>query len=122
MKDFDISKPIIEVLGTEDDPCFGHHLVTDSSCKKCGDSELCAVITAQKQSTERKKLSKDNTYRDDEEEVIMKERDKKINKTIRVGVKMGNNDKKLIKKLKSRYNLSETESIKYIKKWKETQN
>ena len=27
MKDFDMSKPIIEVLGTEDDPCFGHHLV-----------------------------------------------------------------------------------------------
>lgn len=119
MDGVDLSKPIIEVLGTEDDPCFGKHLVTDSACKRCGDSELCAVITAQKQAVERKKLSKENTYRDEEEEVILKERDKKINKTIRVAKKMGNSDKKIRRKLKKRYDLSKAEVNKFIKQWKQ---
>lgn len=112
----DLSKPLIEVLGTEDDPCFGHHLVTDSNCKKCGDSEVCAIITAQKLNAERKKLSKKNTFRDDEEEQIMKDRDKKIARTIRVSRKRKLSDKRIIKKLKRRFNLSEAESKKYLSK------
>lgn len=117
-KKLDLSKPIINIVGSKEDPCFGNHLVTDDACKMCGDAELCAILTAQRLNTERRKLSKKNTYRDEEDEVLMKERDAKIGKTIRVGKKMGNSDKALMKKLKRRFNLSEEESKKYIKNHK----
>lgn len=46
----DLMKPInIEMFGSADDPCFGKmYSPIASECQKCGDCEICAIVTAQK--------------------------------------------------------------------------
>ena len=64
----DFSKPIdITIFGSENDPCFGKlHDDTDSACKQCGDSELCAIIKSQYQHLLRGKIEKKQPFIDKE--------------------------------------------------------
>ena len=62
----DLLKPInIFELGGDADPCFGkqYDLSTDE-CKRCGDSELCAIATAQKLNGVRKKIEEHTEFKD----------------------------------------------------------
>lgn len=65
-KKLDIMQPItIDMLGNEDDPCFGKHFDgKNSACRRCGDSELCLIAQGQKTSKKRDKIEKDQTFLD----------------------------------------------------------
>lgn len=56
--------PIYE-LGGENDPCFGkqYDLTTDE-CKRCGDSELCAIASAQKLNLVRQQIELKQEFKD----------------------------------------------------------
>lgn len=44
----DLSKPFNPLLiGSDDDPCFGHFEQKDPACKRCGASELCVIKQTQ---------------------------------------------------------------------------
>lgn len=49
IKEVDLLKPIdLTVVGTPDDPCFGKlHDSTHETCRRCGDSEVCAMVYGQ---------------------------------------------------------------------------
>ncbi len=62
----DLLKPInIFELGGDKDPCFGkgYDLTTDE-CKRCGDSELCAIAMAQKLNVDRKVIESETEFKD----------------------------------------------------------
>lgn len=53
-----------EIIGTRDD-CFGKEYdLSTSECKRCGDSELCAVCFAQFMNKTRKQVEEENTFKD----------------------------------------------------------
>lgn len=63
----DFLKPIgIDKIGSSDDPCFGKlYDLSTEECKRCGDSELCAVVFSQhKARNTRDKLESENRYKD----------------------------------------------------------
>lgn len=63
----DFLKPIdIKKIGTSDDPCFGKlYDLSEEACKRCGDSELCAVVFSQTKAKKvRKKVESKNRFKD----------------------------------------------------------
>lgn len=55
---------VSEIIGTRDD-CFGKEYdLSTSECKRCGDSELCAVCFAQFMNKTRKQVEEENTFKD----------------------------------------------------------
>ena len=55
---------VAEIIGTRDD-CFGKEYdLSTSECKRCGDSELCAVCFAQFMNKTRKQVEEENTFKD----------------------------------------------------------
>jgi hypothetical protein len=59
-------KPIdITQFGTDDDPCFGkQYNLSEPECKRCGDSELCAIVFSQNLNLERKNIEGKNRFKD----------------------------------------------------------
>jgi TPP-dependent pyruvate/acetoin dehydrogenase alpha subunit len=117
LKKYDLSKPLIEIIGSDEDPCFGDHLPTDSACKRCGDVELCSIVTAQKLRAERTKLSKTNTYRDEEDEDLMVKRDRRIKKLLEIWQDKGRTKAKMRELLMEKFTIREEEAKKYLKKY-----
>lgn len=63
----DFSEPIdITKIGSTDDPCFGKlYDLSTEECRRCGDSELCALVFAQtKLKRQRAEMEKKNRYKD----------------------------------------------------------
>jgi hypothetical protein len=57
-----------EQLGTPDDPCFGKHFsLRAKECKKCGDCEICQIVTSQQMLTEIKQVEGKKRFKDVEE-------------------------------------------------------
>ena len=69
MADSEFLKPLdITMFGSADDPCFGKsHSPKAKECGRCGDSEVCAIVMAQRASKERKKQEKTHIFKDLEE-------------------------------------------------------
>lgn len=65
----DTLKPItLEMLGTEDDPCFGKHLdPKNETCARCGDCEICAIVMQQNNHLKRAEVESKGTFKDLEE-------------------------------------------------------
>lgn len=76
-KNHDILKPItIEMLGTEDDPCFGKHQDPRTpECSRCGDAEICAIVMAQNTAIKRAQIESKQKFKDLEPEKLA---DKKV--------------------------------------------
>lgn len=71
-ENMDFMKPIlitdINILGGPDDPCFGKLYSLDASeCNRCGDNEICAIVTAQLNHSRRSKLEAKGNFKDLEE-------------------------------------------------------
>lgn len=68
-KKIDIMQPItIDMLGNDNDPCFGKHFDgKNTACKRCGDSEICLAAMGQNNHKKRNKVEKEATYLDLEE-------------------------------------------------------
>lgn len=82
-KGIDFLKPIdIKDLGTENDPCFGKHNSPKApECMKCGDCELCAVVTAQNLIGKRTKVEGKQKFKD------LEKHPKQTLKSIRIKIK-----------------------------------
>lgn len=68
----DFMKPVlitdIGILGGPEDPCFGKLYSLDASeCNRCGDNEICAIVTAQLSHAQRSKMEAKGAYKDLEE-------------------------------------------------------
>lgn len=66
-ENIDFLQPIdIKKVGSNDDPCFGKlYDLSAEECKRCGDSELCAVVFSQTTAKKiRKKEEKNNRFKD----------------------------------------------------------
>ena len=65
-KEVDFMEPInITQFGTDDDPCFGkEYNLSTPECKRCGDSELCGIVMGQNNHIDRKKIEKNNRFKD----------------------------------------------------------
>ena len=67
--DIDLIKPLdILSLGGKEDACFGkHHDLKAPECMECGDSEFCAIVTAQNLKSERLSIESTQRFKDIEE-------------------------------------------------------
>lgn len=55
-------------FGSADDPCFGKEYSTKApECRECGDNEICAIAMAQKAKLKRQKMSKEQSFMDEED-------------------------------------------------------
>ena len=55
----------ITKFGTDDDPCFGKlYNLADDACRRCGDSGLCGLVFGQSTHKDRKKIEKENRFKD----------------------------------------------------------
>ena len=99
-------KPLnIEDFGSDDDPCFGKLFdLATAECKRCGDSEICGVVFAQKLNTVRTKVEEKHRFKDIELEYESEEAIY-IKKLKGKGFKAG----KIIRLVKKKYNLSKQE-------------
>lgn len=79
-KKIDLNIPIsIELLGTEDDPCFAKLFdPRENECKRCGDAEICSIAMGQKNHILRMGQEKKGNFKDVEELDIVKPVDKKV--------------------------------------------
>lgn len=100
----DLLTPIsISDLGGDKDPCFGKgYDLSTSECKRCGDSEFCAMAMAQYMNTTREALEKDNHYKDMDSTLDIPTVKKYMRKLIREGKKRS----EVIRKSQERYELS----------------
>ena len=66
LTDKEMLKPIdIELFGSDDDPCFGKlYKLSTPECKRCGDSEICATVMAQRLNVKRKGIESKNRFKD----------------------------------------------------------
>lgn len=89
IKTMDLLKPItLDMLGTEEDPCFGkHHDPKTSECARCGDCEICQIVMAQKLMLKRKEVEANGTFKDLEEKDMKLASPKLVRKKIRRRVK-----------------------------------
>lgn len=84
-KTLDIMMPItLEKLGSKDDPCFGKlHDARNSTCQKCGDSELCCVAMGQINHMKRLKAESKGSFKDLEEQDIPEHDKKEVRKMVK---------------------------------------
>jgi hypothetical protein len=60
----------ISIFGSEDDPCFGKlYDPTAKECGMCGDSSICAIVSAQNQHSKRALVEKKTSFKDIEIEI-----------------------------------------------------
>jgi hypothetical protein len=72
-----LEKPLdIDVIGTNDDPCFGKlHDLKNETCSRCGDSEFCAIVFSQNLHLKRDKIESKQEFMDLEEAKDIKHMD-----------------------------------------------
>lgn len=102
VKSVNMLKPLepidIMALGTDDDPCFGKHFdMTEDECKRCGDCNLCQIVTNQKTIKLRGKVESENRFKDLELD------DAKALELVKKLRKKDTDDKTIIKKLMRRF-------------------
>lgn len=111
-----LMEPIdVTIFGTDDDPCFGkEYNLSTPECKRCGDSELCAIVMGQNNHLKRAKIEKDNRFKD--LEIVEKSKgNPALIEWVRVKKEEGLSRSQIIKKAKNTYG-STREEIKEIYK------
>lgn len=95
----------IEKFGSEDDPCFGKlHDLKAAECRRCGDSEICAIAMSHKGIAMRQKLEMKQEFKDMEDtEIDLLER--KIYKFIAKRIEKGKSLKGSCKKASVKYSI-----------------
>jgi len=110
-RELDLLKPVdIMSLGSPLD-CFGkeYDLSTDE-CKRCGDSEFCAIACSANLNIERVELEKETDFKDiDAEDPIKKYILKKLER--------GTEDIKIMARVVKRFGLTKKEAKKLVKKY-----
>jgi ribosomal protein L37E len=114
----DFSKPLepidIMKMGTPDDPCFGKLFdLNDEICRRCGDSTLCSIVKQQTNDKSRKKIEKENRFKD-----IEISNQVKVNKFIKEQLTKGTPSLLIQKKVISKFSLTKEEAKRTIKSFK----
>ena len=114
----EISKPLdVLSMGSADDPCFGKEWdLKAKECKRCGDSEICAVVMAQGMKAIRAEIESDNRFKDLEEAEIIDNPD--IRKYIDKKLALGWDKKKIIKRISKRFKKTQTEAKEFYQSYK----
>jgi hypothetical protein len=104
ISDSKMLKPLdIETFGSDKDPCFGKlYDLTTPECKRCGDSEICAIVFSQKMNSTREKVEKNNRFKDLELETPVKD----IEDYIKGLKKKGYKESKIIRLTKKKFDIS----------------
>ena len=109
--ELDLLKPVnIMELGSSLD-CFGreYDLSTDE-CKRCGDSEFCAIACSANLNIERKELEQNTEFKDIAQ-------DDPIKKFILKKLERGTEVKKIVPRVVKRFDLDKKEARKLVKKY-----
>lgn len=111
----DIMKPILFTdLGTENDPCFGkHYSITASECKRCGDSDVCAILCQNNMHKEYQEQESKNRFKDVEEGQLIDKQNRKLEKLLITKGKKKPDTwlslEKLVPKVRVKFNLTKPE-------------
>lgn len=116
MADIDLSKPLdLSKFGTSDDPCFGKlHDLTAPECKRCGDADICAIVTLQNQHKVRQ-LESNNTRFKDVEEGQTKTEAQPYQKYIKKLNDTGTKSYVMVRKVIAKYGIHKKLAKKYVK-------
>ena len=111
-KGIDLMEPInITQFGTDDDPCFGkEYNLSTPECKRCGDSELCAIVMGQNNHIKRKTIEDNNRFKDLE---IVNKTNTALEEWVKSKMEEGLKRSEIITKAKNTYG-SSREEIKSI--------
>ena len=113
-KQLDLTLPIkADQLGSDDDPCFGTHDIKAEECKRCGDYEVCAIVTIQKMNRAATKQEGKAKFKDIEETELIQSQNKSIATVMTKRAKKNAGKwlsiSKLIEKFRIKFNLTEIE-------------
>ena len=113
-----LMEPIdITIFGTDDDPCFGKgYNLSTPECKRCGDSELCAIVMGQNNHIKRKVIEKDNRFKD--LEIVEKQANPALVERVKIKKEEGLTRTEIIKKAKNTYGSTRDEIKAIYKKLK----
>ena len=113
-----LMEPIdITIFGTDDDPCFGkEYNLSTPECKRCGDSELCAIVMGQNNHIKRKVIEKDNRFKD--LEIVEKQANPALVEWVKIKKEEGLTRTEIIKKAKNTYGSTRDEIKAIYKKLK----
>lgn len=112
-KKIDIMKPIIfENLGSADDPCFGkHYSIKAQECKRCGDADICAIVSQNQIHKAIQAQEKKSPFIDKEEGEFIDKQNEKLSRilTKRAKAKPGEwlSLTKMVPKVMEKFNLTE---------------
>lgn len=100
LKVTDISK-----IGTPDDPCFGKEYdLSTKECKRCGDSETCAIVFAQFMGVTRKQLETESSFKDIGTDIDA------IKKYIRGLIRKGLDRREIVSKVVEKYDMDKKDA------------
>lgn len=113
----DFMEPInIAQFGTDKDPCFGKlYNLSTPECKRCGDSELCAVVMGQNNHSKRLKIESETRFKDLE---IVEPVNSALEEWVKMKIEEGLTRTEIIKKAKNTYGSSRDEIKSIYKKYK----
>ena len=110
----DMLKPLdIEKFGSDSDPCFGKlYSLSAPECKRCGDSEICGTIFAQRLNGKREIIESTKRFKDIE---LNKELPPKAIDMIRKLRSQGYKDIRINRLVRVKYKLDKTELTNWLK-------
>src|SRR5690554_4994224 len=81
----DLMKPLkFEDFGSANDPCFGKHYSPKATeCKRCGDADICSILSQQKLHLDVAKQEKKYPFKDVDEANLVDEQNKKLRGLLR---------------------------------------
>lgn len=117
-KGVDLMEPVdITQFGTKDDPCFGkEYNLSTPECKRCGDSELCAIVMGQNNNLKRKDIESKNRFKD--LEIAKKEDNPALVEWVKAKIAEGLTRSEITVKAKKTYGSSRAEIKEIYKKYK----
>lgn len=109
-------KPLdIEKFGSDSDPCFGKlYSLSSSECKRCGDSEICGSVFAQRLNSKREIIESGKRFKDIELSKIPQKAVDMIHKLRAQGYK----DIRINRLVRVKYKLDKIELTNWLKNGK----
>lgn len=113
----DTMKPILFTdLGTDKDPCFGkHYSIAAAECKRCGDCDVCAILSQNSIHKESKAEEKKGRFKDIEEGQLIDKQNKSLEKLLITKGKKKPGEwlsiTKLIPKVREKFNLTKGDDL-----------
>lgn len=117
-EDIDLMEPIdITQFGTDQDPCFGkEYNLSTPECKRCGDSELCAIVMGQNNHIKREKIEAEGRFKD--LEIAKSDSNPALENWVKTKISEGLTRSEIISKAKNTFGSTRKEIKDIYKKYK----